>query len=471
VAIKFGTEGWRAVMAEEFTMSNVRLVAQAIAEHYRAQAVQGRRATLAVGYDTRFLSDRFAQAISEVLAANGVRVLLSDRMVPTCAVSRYVKDGGLSAGVMVTASHNPAVYNGIKVKERYGGSAMSETVASIERRIGRSRPKRVAFEEALRTGLVRRVDLLPTFLAGIRSFVDLAAVRRGRSRVVVDSMHGAGGRIIERLLAGGRCRVETLRAERDPLFGGGAPEPVAENVRQLRARVMRARAALGIANDGDADRVAVITPDGRRLHSGILLCVLLQYLVEVKGQTGGVATTLSSTVMVKRMAQELGLPLWEVPVGFKYIVERMLKDDILIGGEETGGIGVRGYLPERDGILNGLLILEAMAVQGRSLARLVGELERRYGCWHSALQNFHLPPAQADRLFATLPRWRPAMVDGLRVASFSTMDGYKVILEDDSWLLFRRSGTEPIVRIYAETLTRRRLPQLMRTGIRLARGA
>jgi phosphomannomutase len=217
--------------------------------------------------------------------------------------------------------------------------------------------------------------------------------------------------------------------------------------------------------------VAVVGPDGRRLHSGVLLCVLLQYLVETRGQTGSVATTVSNTVMVKRMARDLGLKVWETPVGFKYIVERMLKEDVLIGGEETGGIGIRGYLPERDGILNGLFTLEAVAVRRQKLGAMVQELERRYGCWYNDLQNFPLTPVKVDRLFAALPRWRPTRVAGLRVASFNRMDGYKVILEDDSWLLFRRSGTEPIVRVYAETPRRSRLPELMRAGIRLAHRA
>ena len=474
--IKFGTEGWRAVMGKEFTVPNVRLVAQAVAEHYRAQASRRGPVTMAVGYDTRFRSGQFARAVSEVLAGNGIRVLLSGGMVPTCAVSRYVRDARLPAGVMITASHNPPAYNGIKVKAGYGGSATSGAVSSIERRIGRSAVKRLAFDDAKRAGLIRTVEMLPRFLQGIRAFVNLAAVRRAPLRVLVDSMHGAGDRLIERLLAGRRCRVETLRAKRDPLFGGNppdgnAPEPIEKNLRTLCARVRRERADLGIANDGDADRVAVVGPDGRRLHSGVLLCVLLQYLVETKGETGTVATTISNTVMVKRMARDLGLAVREVPVGFKYIVQRMLEEDVLIGGEETGGIGLRGYLPERDGILNGLFTLEAMAVRRQTLGAMVKDLERRYGRWHSKLQNFHLTPAAVGRLFKALARWRPARVAGLRVREVSTMDGVKVIAEDDSWLLFRRSGTEPIVRIYAETPTLSRLPELMRAGTRLAYGA
>ena len=469
MSITFGTEGWRAVMGKEFTISNVRLVTQAIAEHYRSKA--GRGATMAVGYDTRAHSAEFARAVSEVLAGNGVRVLLSDRMVPTCAVSRYVKEAHLPAGIMITASHNPPEYNGIKVKAGYGGSATSEEVAAIERRIGRSRVKAVGYEEAAGSGLIRTVQMLPKFLSGIRAFVDLPAIRASRLRVLVDSMHGAGDRLIEQLLQGGRCRVNTLRAERDPLFGGSAPEPIATHLTGLCARVRRERADLGIANDGDADRVAVIGPDGERFHSGVLLCVLLQYLVETKRQTGEIATTISNTVMVKRMASDLGLRLWETPVGFKYIVQRMLESDVLIGGEETGGIGIRGYLPERDGILNGLFTLEAMAVRRQKLSAMVRDLRRRYGFWHSDLQNFQLTTAKVERLFNRLARWRPSTVAGLRVRAFITMDGLKVITEDDSWLLFRRSGTEPIVRIYAETPVRSRLPTLIQAGIQLAHRA
>ena len=470
MSIKFGTEGWRAIIAEEFTADNVRIVAQAIAEHYRAGS-RGGRPTLVVGYDTRFLSDHFARAVAEVLAGNGVRVLLSDRMVPTCAVSRYVKDARLPAGVMITASHNPAVYNGLKVKERYGGSATMVTVNALERRLGKTRPRVLPLEQARAKGLVVERDLMPTYLRGIRRFVDLDAITRRPLRIVADAMHGAAGTLIEQLLHGGRCRVETLRGTRDALFGGSAPEPVAKNLGGLIRRVRQSRAHAGIANDGDADRVAVISPSGQRLHSGILLCVMLQYLVERKGLRGAVATTISNTVMVKRMAKDLGLRVFEEPVGFKYLVKRMLEEDVLIGGEETGGIGLRGYLPERDGVLNGLFTLEAMAVQGRSLTDLVASLERRYGAWRSDLVNLHLSLPQVDRLFHRLKTWRPARVANLAVTGFKTLDGLKVLFEDDGWLLFRRSGTEPIVRVYAESLRRDRLAALIAAGTRLAQAA
>ena len=468
VAIQFGTEGWRAVMGEEFTADNVRIVTQAIADHLHGTKA-GRAPTLAVGYDTRFLSDYFARAMCEVLAGNRIRSVLSRGMVPTCAVSRYVVDKRLPAGVMVTASHNPPLYNGIKVKEAYGGSAMSETVASIEKRIGRATVKRMAFEDAVRMKLAEPADMIGPYLRGIRAFVDLPAIRRAPFRVVVDSMHGAGGRLIETLLAGGRCRVHTLHAESDARFGGQAPEPIASHLRELSAAVRRSRATVGIANDGDADRLGIVAPDGVWLNPGQVLCVLLLHLVTARRGRGAVVKTVSNTMMIDRLAESLGLRLIEVPVGFKHVAKLMLEDDVLIGGEESGGIGVKGYLPERDGILNGLLLLEALAARGQSLTAILRDLERRFGQWGYGRRDLHLTIVQVDALFARLRTAPPRSIAGVPVARVNTLDGVKLIGRDDSWLLFRRSGTEPIVRIYAETPQRRRLPRLLAFGVGLVR--
>ena len=466
MTIKFGTEGWRAIMAEEFTADNVRVVAQAIAEHAAGRA--GAAVTLAVGYDTRFLSDYFARAVCEVLAGNNIRSILSDRMIPTCAVSRYVVAHRLPAGVMVTASHNPGIYNGLKVKEAFGGSATPETIGSIERRLGESPVRRVPFDEAVRQGLVTGAEMLPLFLKGIKSFVNLPAIRRVPFRVVVDSMHGAGGRLIEELLKGGRCRVETLRGDRDPLFGGQAPEPIASHLEELRTAVKRTKADAGIANDGDADRLGIIGADGTWLNPGQVMCLLIQHFVTVRKMTGAVVKTVSNTMMINRLSQALGLELIEVPVGFKYIAKLMLEKNILIGGEESGGIGVKGYLPERDGILNGLLLLEALAMRRQKLSAALRDLERQFGRWRYGRRDLHLKMAQVDALFERLGAGAPGNLAGVPVAAVNTLDGVKLIGRDDSWLLFRRSGTEPIVRIYAETLTASRLPRLLDLGVRLA---
>jgi alpha-D-glucose phosphate-specific phosphoglucomutase len=471
MSITFGTEGWRAVIAEEFTAENVRLVTQAIAEHILETAPRGsgrETVTVAVGYDTRFLSDYFARTVCEVLAGNQIRSVLSQGVIPTCAVSRYVVAKRLPAGVMVTASHNLGIYNGLKVKEAYGGSATPEAVASIENRFGRSPVKRVPFDEALKGGIIERAKMLPLFLQGIKSSVDLPAIRRCAFRVVVDSMHGVGGRLIEGLLKGGRCRVETIHPEADPLFGGQAPEPIAPHLLELAAAVKRRRADIGLATDGDADRLGIVGPDGTWLNPGQVMCVLLTHLVTVRHTKGMVVKTVSNTMMINRVAEALGLRLVEVPVGFKYITKRMLNQDVLIGGEESGGIGIKGYLPERDGIFNGLLVLEALAARQQKLSTMMRNLERQFGQWWYGRRDLSLKVEQVDGLFTRLRTDPPGRIAGVPVAKVSTLDGVKLIGRDESWLLFRRSGTEPIVRIYAETPQKSRLSRLLAFGVGLA---
>ena len=467
-AIKFGTEGWRAVMAETFTAENVRIVTQAIADHLLERRVVAGRPVV-VGYDTRFLSDYFARAVCEVLAGNRIASLLSHGSVPTCAVSRAVVAKRLPIGIMVTASHNPGIYNGIKIKESYGGSATTDTVASIERRIGQTSVKRAPFDAALDGGLIRREELLSTFLRGIRSFVNIPLIRRSSFRVIVDSMHGAGGGIIEGLLEGGRCRVETLHAEPDPCFGGRSPEPIASNLRELMTMIRRRRADLGIANDGDADRLGIIGPGGVWLNPGQVMCVLLMHLVKTRGAKGAVVKTVSNTTMINRVADAMGLRLIEVPVGFKHVVKLMLEGNVMIGGEESGGIGVHGYLPERDGIMNGLLVLEAMAMRKQKLSTIFVELERAYGHWYYGRRDLHLDLAHVEKTFARLESSPPDRMAGVPVEQVNRLDGVKLIGRDESWLLFRRSGTEPIVRIYAETPKKTQLLRLLDFGVKIAR--
>jgi alpha-D-glucose phosphate-specific phosphoglucomutase len=473
--IVFGTEGWRALMAEEFTFENLRRVVQAVADHYLETAAghayrqAGRAAplTIAVGYDTRFLSDRFARAVCEVLAANGIRSVLSDRAIPTCAVSRYVVARHCQAGLVITASHNPAIYNGIKVKEAFGGSADTQTVASIERRIDGHPLKRLPFEQAVEQRLIRTAEFLPLFLKGIRDCVDLKTIRHSRLRAVVDAMHGTAGLLIEQLLAGGRCRIDTIHADADPRFGGHAPEPIALHLQELARTVRRRRAQVGLANDGDADRLGVLASSGAFINPGQVLCILLEHLISSRKWQGTVVKTVSNTSMINRMAQELGLKVVEVPVGFKHIAKLMLEGEVLIGGEESGGIGIRGYLPERDGILMALLVMEAMAAQGRGVLEILKRLERRYGHWSYTRRDLAVPHERVNRVFERLTTNPPSRIAGVPVRERNTLDGVKLIDRKDNWLLFRRSGTEPIVRVYAESLATAHANRLLEFGVQL----
>jgi len=468
MSIAFGTEGWRAIMAEEFTVENVCKVAQAVAGHFHNAAGAKRRLAIAVGHDTRFLSDQFARVVCEVLAANGIQALLTDRAIPTCAVSRYVVTNRLAGGLVVTASHNPPPYNGLKIKEAFGGSATPETVASVERRLGRQPVKRLPFDEAARQKQIRVVRMLPAFLAGIRASVDLKVIRRRPLRIVADPMHGTGDRLMERLLTGGRCRIETIHADPDPLFGGQAPEPIPSHLTELATTLKRRRWDVGLATDGDADRIGVVAPTGAFLNAGQVLCILLDHVVVSRGWRGAVVKTVSNTSMIDRLAEALGLKLFEVPVGFKHIAKLMLEDDVLIGGEESGGIGIKGYLPERDGILMGLLLLEAMAQQRQGIVEILGRLERRYGRWTYARRDLTVPRDRIDRLFKRLTINPPARIVQEAVVQVKTLDGVKLIGRDESWLLFRRSGTEPIVRVYAESLQTRQANRLLAFGVQLA---
>jgi len=282
-------------------------------------------------------------------------------------------------------------------------------------------------------------------------------------------MHGTGANLIENLLRGARCKVETIRESPDPLFGGNPPEPIASNLKLLQAKVRKCSADLGIANDGDADRLGIVAPSGMWLNPGQVMCLLLKHLVRTRGSTGAVIKTVSNTMMIDRVAHDLGLRLIEVPVGFKYVAELMLKDNILIGGEESGGIGVQGYLPERDGILNGLLLLEAMAMANKKLSVLFSELERRYGQWFYERRDMTLSAKRIKRLFKRLHSSPPSRMAGVAVSNVNTRDGVKLIGRDESWLLFRCSGTEPIVRVYAESPRKNQVRRLLKLGVTLAK--
>jgi len=315
--------------------------------------------------------------------------------------------------------------------------------------------------------LVRRADFLPDYLKGIRALVDLRMIRGSHLKAVVDSMHGVGGRLIEQLLRQGRCRVDTLHAERDPLFGGQAPEPIASHLKSLIATLRHHRWDVGLATDGDADRLGVVAPNGVFLNPGQVLCILAEHLILTRRWRGTIVKTVSNTSMIDRLAQAHGLAVVEVPVGFKHIAKLLLDGGVLIGGEESGGIGIRGYLPERDGILMGLLVLEAMAAQGCGILDLLRRLERRLGRWAYTRRDLTLSPERVARVFAKLQASPPTRIAGTTVREVKTLDGVKLIGRDESWLLFRRSGTEPIVRVYAESPVAARVTRLLDFGLQL----
>lgn len=469
--IRFGTDGWRAVIAEDFTVANVAQVAQATADWLQGQGRGGDG--VVVGYDTRFQSRRFAEEAASVLAANGLRVLLCSAPAPTPAVSWAIRRHGLGGGVMITASHNPPEYNGFKLKAHYAGAALPEMTDEVERLLVENRERGREPRRLDRQDLPRRVEAFdpgPDYLAQLEAYVDLRAVGRAGLRVVVDFMHGAGRGYLDQVLERAGVEVVPVRAEPRPDFGGTAPEPVARNLRPARSAVILHQAAAGLCLDGDADRVAAVDEEGQVLDAHRVFSLLLQHLHEDRGLDGTVVKTFAGSRMVQRLAAAYGLPYVETPVGFKYVCERALRETVLIGGEESGGIGVRDHMPERDGILCNLLLLEMTVQRGRSLSRLVEDLMDRVGRHYFDRTDLKLNPARKDALMRELREAPPERFAGFAVTHVDPLDGVKLILGDDGWILFRASGTEPVVRIYVEADEPAKVRRLMAEGTARAQG-
>ncbi|HEX7176775.1 MAG TPA: phosphoglucomutase/phosphomannomutase family protein [Pyrinomonadaceae bacterium] len=466
--IRFGTDGWRGVIASEFTFANVARVAQAYADYLLSQRpIESDRPRtpphVIVGFDRRFLSEQFASTATEVLAGNGVRISSFDADVPTPLVSWAVRERGAQGGVVITASHNSATFNGFKIKAPFGGSATPEMTVAVEALMDANSPRRG--EASAGDDLTSSVE---SYREQVASYVDLERLRGARAHVVVDPMHGTGGQWVESFLGGGQLTAETIRGERDPLFGGVAPEPIDRNLAPLKRRVKETGALVGLATDGDADRVGAVNEAGETLTMHEVVPLILLHLARARRMTGGVVRTFSQSVLLRRIAAAEGLKIFETPIGFKYIADLMLREDILIGAEESGGIGVRGHLPERDGILNSLLFLETIVAAGKTPTALVREMHREFGEFYYDRRDLHTDVARGLALVAELATTPPAGVAGFEVAGVERTDGTKLLFKDESWLLFRQSGTEPVLRIYSEATSKEKVRQLLEAGSALA---
>ena len=455
--VKFGTDGWRARTAETFTFPNVRRVAYGLGMVLRRQKKSSK---VFVGYDTRFLSDKFAKAASEVLSSLGHRVTLSSRILPTPALSLAVAKKKADVGVMITASHNNASYNGFKVKLPPGVSAPTEFTKLVEKYIPQVLP-------ALKPGrAVGSADWLPFYLRSVKSKVNLKSIQASGRKVVVDSMGGVGFRHFENIVSGGRTKVTTVAGDRDVFFGGRQPEPIGPNLLPLSQAICQSKADLGLATDGDGDRIGLMDEKGKFVDVHKLHALLLYHLWVNKGMRGAVVKTVSGTLMVERMAKRWGIPLFETPIGFKYIGGVMLKKDVLLGIEESGGIAVKGHLPERDGLLSGLLLLEALCAMKKSVSGAVAFLQKEFGPFYSGridLEN--VPKDRQDRILKRVLKSPPAFVAGHKVTGVQALDGVRLNLEN-GWLLIRPSGTEPLLRLYAEAPSMKDVTAILKAVLR-----
>ena len=480
--IHFGTDGWRAVISDTFTFHNLRLVGQAIAdavgsEHWlngktTAENIDSHK--MVVGYDTRFLSDRYAADIARVLAANGYKVLLSQSDAPTPVISFTVLHQGAIGGVMITASHNAPRYNGVKLKAAYGGSALPEQCRRVEVYLndnearGRG-PNQVDFDQARQAGLIQRFNPLPAYYDHLRTLINFDLIAENPQRIVVDSMYGSGRGVIKGILQGTGCEVQEIRAELNPGFGGVHPEPISRYLGALASAISTGMGDLGLVTDGDADRIGAMDGRGNFVDPHKIMALSLRYLVEKRGWRGPVIRTVSTTSMIDRLAEHYGLPMHETPVGFNHIADYMLQGDVLIGGEESGGISFRGHIPEGDGILMGLLLLEIVATSGKTLYELVENLLEEVGPSFYQRSDLRLRhPVSKEAMSRSLVEDAPAEIGGMKVASISTVDGVKYMISDGSWLLIRPSGTEPVLRVYAEGRTQQMVQDLLGYGEQVA---
>jgi phosphomannomutase len=466
-AIRFGTDGWRAEIAEDFTFANVRAVAQATAEHLLGTGAAARG--VVVSFDTRFLSGSFAGAVAEVLAGNGVRVALTSGPGPTPALSHAVIERKAGAGVMITASHNPARWNGFKLKEDFGGSSPRAVTDALERAIpgvlAEGRVRRIALGEAEAQGLVERFDQRPSYFAALRRLVDIEAIRTAGLNILVDSMFGAAMGCTAELLGGDATQVDELHGVRNPAFPGmRAPEPIAPNLGEQLARLAQGGYDVGLSTDGDADRLGVADEHGRFVTQLQTFALLAHYLLKVRGERGPLVRSVTMTRMIDRLGERYGCPVYETPVGFVHLVPKMRETDALLAGEESGGYAIRGHVPERDGLLSGLLILEAMVRTGQRPSELLQALYAEVGTHEYDRVDITLRGAERDAIRERVAQAAPERIAGLRVVGRDQLDGFRFELEGGWWLLLRFSGTEPLLRIYAE------LPSMEQVQAALAEG-
>ena len=465
--IKFGTSGWRGILAEDFTLDNVRVVTQAIADFLRAE--KSVEKGLIVGHDSRFMGEYFARETARVLAGSGVPVFICKRDTPTPVIAYEIMRRSTAGAINFTASHNSYEYNGIKFSTAWGGSALPEVTAEIERlanaMLGEVCYRDMPLDQAVRAGLVKEIDPMPDYLVNLRTKIDLEAIGRSGMTVVFDPMYGAGRDYVDSLLVESGLLVQTINGARDPYFGGLPPDPSPTHLNDLITRVRGdKRIVIGLATDGDADRYGIIDADGAFIEPNYILALLYDYLLRRKGESGDAARSVATSHFIDAVAAHHGHAVHETPVGFKYIGEFIRDNEIVIGGDDSAGLSLRGHVPDKDGILACLLVAEMVAVEGKTVGQLLADLYSRVGEFHTSRKNLRLSMELAAKIDDKLAL-PPDRLAGKPIRDMVTTDGVKLILEDGSWALFRKSGTEPVVRVYTEAGSREELEVLTEAAV------
>jgi len=476
--IKFGTSGWRAIIADEFTFDNVKLVTQAIADYVNAKDAANTKAReVVVGYDTRFMSDEYAMLASRVLAANGIRALCCKRDVPTPVVAYEIIRRGAAGGINFTASHNPPEYNGIKFSPAWGGPALPETTAAIEKRceelmLDRSRIKDILWEDGLKIKLIEQIDPRPAYLKRIKELINIQAIKKAKLKAGVDLLYGTARGYLDFMLDECGVKQIIIHENRDVLFGGHRPEPDEERLAELKKLIKKGKLNIGLSCDGDADRFGIVDSNGTFISPNHVIALVLYHLAENKKWRGVVARSVMTTHLIDALAKHYGIKVEETPVGFKYIGDVMVsnKDAFIVGGEESGGLTIRGHVPEKDGILACLLMTELMAMQKSSFTEILKKIEKMVGKYATTRVNFALTPELMNKFREQIKANPPAAIAGIKVKETVTKDGFKFILEDNSWVGMRLSGTEPVVRLYIEADSAAKLKKLEEASKKIITG-
>ena len=466
--ITFGTDGWRGVIAEDYTFENVRRCAHGMAQ-YLIDTHQTTRG-LVVGYDTRFEAELFAQAVAEVVAAHGIKVYLVDRPTPTPTISYAILAQNAHGAVNLTSSHNPPIWGGFKVRADYAGAIAPEGLKQIEARIPPPESiKRMNYQDAVNQGLIQVFDPKPAFMQKIATLVNIDPLRKAGLTLAVDSMWGAGMGWFKEILAGGTTQVVEIHDHRNPAFPEmHNPEPIPPNVNGLMELVKREKADLGIATDGDADRVGGSTEKGVFIHQLQMYALLALYLLEVRGMRGPIVKTLNTTSMLDKLGKLFNVPVYETGVGFKYVAPKILETNALIGGEESGGYAFRGHIPERDGVVAGLFLMDMVVQTGKTPSQLIDHLFELVGPHYYERIDTDFPEEKRGEIIARLQAAKPTELAGFKVTGINTVDGFKYLLDDGGWMCIRFSGTEPIMRFYVETTQDNKRRDILDAGLKLA---
>ncbi len=464
--IRFGTDGWRAIIADEYTFRNVRRVAEAYAKHLKSKRKKNLK--VVIGFDTRFLSPEFAKTAASVLANEGIKVEIFKRSLPSPALCLAIIEKKLSGGLMITASHNPYNFNGIKIKTEKGAPALTEDTKMVESLIKDDPKIALDFEEAKKAGKIREIEFREDYIRRLKSYLNFNLVKKKPLKIIHDSMYGAGGDLIERIFKNTSVIVDSIRADINPSFCGISPEPIPKNLSLTMKKMKEGKHDLALVTDGDGDRIGAVLPSGKFLTPGWIMALLLIHFVKNRKEKGIVVKTISNSSLIKNIASAYALEIRETSVGFKNIAQMMQEEDVLIGGEESGGIGFKDYIPERDGILSGLLLIEMMAYEGKNIEGIISDVEKKFGRYHYKRIDLHYPESLKPKLFKEFKRKKIKKIAGYDVVNYEDYDGVKFTLKDGSWLIFRLSGTEPILRIYSEAKSIKKVEQLLEFGNRFA---